>query len=251
MTTFKALHRFAPALILCALMGAVFAVMAAGASPAMAESHPFLFSFGSFTNPNGIAVEESTGDVYVADIATDTVSRFDADGNPVEFPALHSNTLSGSATPAGSFDFPEDPDTPAAVAVDNSTEPSDPSRGDLYVMDAGHNAIDKFSPDGTYLSQITGPFEEGAIGLALAADGDLRVAVRLPGILGRSMTEGVDLFDNSTANNLLRQQEGGQGGKRDTIKSSRHRPTTASPPVQPATITPSSIAVAWRSSVRS
>ncbi len=211
MTTFKALHRFAPALILCALMGAVFAVMAAGASPAMAESHPFLFSFGSFTNPNGIAVEESTGDVYVADIATDTVSRFDADGNPVEFPALHSNALSGSATPAGSFDFPEDPDTPAAVAVDNSTEPSDPSRGDLYVMDAGHNAIDKFSPDGTYLSQITGPFEEGAIGLALAADGDLRVAVRLPGILGRSMTEGVDLFDNSTANNLLRQQEGGQG----------------------------------------
>ena len=36
-------------------------------------------------------MEESTGDVYVADIGTDTVSRFDADGNPVEFPALHSN----------------------------------------------------------------------------------------------------------------------------------------------------------------
>ena len=45
----------------------------------------------AFTNPNGIAVDESTGDVYVADIGTDTVYKFDANGNPVNFTsaALH------------------------------------------------------------------------------------------------------------------------------------------------------------------
>ena len=42
-------------------------------------------SFGSFSNPNGIAVDESTGDVYVADIGTDTVYKFDASGDPVSF----------------------------------------------------------------------------------------------------------------------------------------------------------------------
>ena len=52
--------------------------MGADASPALAETHPFLFSFGSFTNPNGIAIDESTGDVYVADLGTNTVSKFDA-----------------------------------------------------------------------------------------------------------------------------------------------------------------------------
>ena len=123
----------------------VLATLAFSTSPALAETHPFVRSFGSFTNPNGIAVDESTGDVYVADIGTNTISKFDASGNPVAFPALHSNALTGAATPAGSFSFPLLYGTPAAIAVDNSTDPSDPSRGDLYVMDDGHGVIDKMS----------------------------------------------------------------------------------------------------------
>ncbi len=47
----------------------------------------------AFSNPNGIAIDESTGDVYVADIGTDTVYKFDANGNPVDFSAL---TATGS-----------------------------------------------------------------------------------------------------------------------------------------------------------
>lgn len=184
-----------------------------GSAPALAagEAHPFQFSFGSLTNPNGIAVDESTGDVYVADIGTNTVYKFDASGGPAEFAALHSNALSGGKTPAGSFSFPSSQGTPAAIAVDNSTSASDPSRGDLYVMDAGHNAIDKFSPDGTYLSQITGPFEEGPIGLGVIANGDLRVAVRVMAGSARILAEEIDLFDNSAANTLIKQQEGEYG----------------------------------------
>lgn len=37
-------------------MVTVLVAVTAGACPAVAETHPFLFSFGSFTNPNGIAV---------------------------------------------------------------------------------------------------------------------------------------------------------------------------------------------------
>ena len=80
--------------------------------------------------PERIAVEESTGDVYVADIGTGTVSKFDATGGPVDFSSLGSNALTGSATPAGSFSFPDVYGTPAAIAVDNSKNPSDPSAGD-------------------------------------------------------------------------------------------------------------------------
>ena len=96
-------------------------------------------------------------------------------------PALGSNALTGIATPAGSFSFPSAYGTPAAIAVDNSTSPSDPSAGDLYVMDAGHGVIDKFSPDGEYLSQITGfapatgSSERELLGLAVDASGTVRV----------------------------------------------------------------------------
>src|ERR1700723_3106032 len=149
---------------------AVIVALGAGASPALAagEAHPYLhISFGhnateAFSNPNGIAVDEATGDVYVADIGTNAVSKFDANGTPVNFnfPAgskeAPGNTLKGADTPAESFSFPSAYGTPAAIAVDNSNSPSDPSAGDLYVMDGGHGVIDKFSPEGRYLSQIGG-----------------------------------------------------------------------------------------------
>src|ERR1700689_1940260 len=142
---------------------AVIVALGAGASPALAgEAHPFLREFGhnateAFSNPNGIAVEESTGEVYVADIGTDTVYKFDANGNPVDFAALGSNALTGAATEAKSFSFPSLYGSPAAIAVDNACvqhtpaltgkacEELDPSAGDLYVMDGGHGMIDKFS----------------------------------------------------------------------------------------------------------
>ena len=157
------------------LVVAAIVALGAGASPALAgEAHPFLREFGhnateAFSNPNGIAVEESTGDVYVADIGTDTVYKFDAQGNPVNFSALGSNALTGP--PGGSFAFPAERGNLAAIAVDNSTSPS---AGDLYVMDAGHRAIDKFSSSGTYISQISGPLSGAELlGLGVEANGDV------------------------------------------------------------------------------
>jgi hypothetical protein len=186
-----------PLLVSLLLLAVVVSLALAG--PALAETHSFITSFGSFTNPNGIAVDEATGDVYVADLGTDTVYKFDASGNPVNFTAgggIGTNALTGAETPAGSFEFPNEPGTPAAIAVDNSTSPSDPSRGDLYVLDAGHEVIDKFNANGEALPPITGPFSFPPLGVGVDASGNIRVDVRGPyrGDLA------VEVFDAAAAN---------------------------------------------------
>ncbi len=204
MTTFKALQKLAPVLLVtCAAIGVT-------ASPALAgEPHPYQsISFGHnatepFSNPNGIAVDESTGDVYVADIGTDTVYKFDANGNPVDFSAVglgSTNELTGGATPAMSFSFPDVYGTPAAIAVDNSKSPSDPSAGDLYVMDSGHGVIDKFGSEGRYLSQMGG-FEGEPLGLGVDGRGTVHVDVMGEHLLA------IDEFDGAAVNQLIASQK--------------------------------------------
>jgi DNA-binding beta-propeller fold protein YncE len=199
-------------LALIAAMGALLAFGSVAAFAA-AEVHPQVGGFGSFSNPNGIAVDESSGDVYVADIGTSTVYKFDANGSPVDFFALASNALTGSGTPAGSFSFPSSYGTPAAIAVDNSKAASDPSAGDLYVMDAGHGVIDKFSPSGEYLSQIAG-FTPGAgsakdnelLGFAVDPSGDIRADVSAGIDTNEVGHIAIDVFDDSEANHLIARQ---------------------------------------------
>src|SRR3984885_3735274 len=98
----------------------VWASLSASIALAAGEAHPPVGEFGSFSNPNGIAVDEASGDVYVADIGIDTVYKFDASGKPVDFSALGGNELTGGETPAGSFSFPSLHGSPAAIAVDNA-----------------------------------------------------------------------------------------------------------------------------------
>ncbi len=212
---------------------AVIVALGAGASPALAgEAHPFLGEFGreateAFSNPNGIAVDEATGDVYVADIGTDTVYRFDADGKPVDFAVGGSNALTGASTPAGSFSFPSLYGSPAAIAVDNACvqhtpaltgkacEESDPSAGDLYVMDAGHDVIDKFSAEGKYLSQINGFTPIGSTeGKLLGPEPELMgLGVDRSGTVHVSMQEEhpedllVDEFDDAAVNRFIASQQ--------------------------------------------
>ncbi len=220
LTTFKALQKRVPVLL------ATFAVIGVTASPALAgEPHPYLnISFGHnatepFSSPNGIAVDESTGDVYVADIGTDAVYKFDANGSPVAFSAVglgSTNELTGSATLATSFSFPNVYGTPAAIAVDNACvqhtpaltgkacEEFDPSAGDLYVMDGGHGVIDKFSPEGRYLSQISG-FEGELLGLGVDGSGTVHVDLS-----SRNLKSGlllIDEFDDAAVNQLSARQK--------------------------------------------
>ncbi len=206
------------------LVVAMLGVMGVSASSALAgEAHPPLFEFGtgsgSFENPNGIAIDQSSGDVYVAAIGTDAVYKFTAAGVPITTWGANGQ-LTGipaqSGKPAELFAFPAEPrGTPAAIAVDNSKSPSDPSAGDLYVMDAGHGVIDKFSSEGKYLSQITGfalatgSAEGELLGLAVDADGVVHADLHVnnPGSgLGQNGVA-IDEFDASSANNLVAEQK--------------------------------------------
>jgi hypothetical protein len=183
----------------------LLAAMGFGSPLARAETHPFITSFGSFANPNGIAIDESTGYVYVADLGTGTISKFDVEGNPVAFGCTTCSYVTGSeitGTPMGPFAFPtNEPGNPAAIAVDNSHDPFDPSRGDLYVLDAGNGVIDKFNAGGEALTPITGPFSFPPVGLGVDPSGEVRVDVKETEPGGRRLP--VEVFDDSAANAFL------------------------------------------------
>ncbi len=110
------------------------------------------------TEPDWISVNESagheySGSVYVVDRAN-RVERFSADGaylgqfNGSGTYEVEGKSKTGAAASTGAFSNPE------GVAVDS--DPSSSSFGDVYVIDEGHNVVDKFTALGAYLGQITG-----------------------------------------------------------------------------------------------
>ncbi len=117
---------------------------------------------GNFRVLLGVAVNEATGDVYVVDRGNNRVEYFSSAG-------VFLGQFNGAGAPTGVFSDPE------AIAVDNSTNPLDPSAGDVYVMDVGHSVIDKFSSTGAYVGQLTetsgGSHLEGLYGVAVDSNG--------------------------------------------------------------------------------
>lgn len=145
---------------------------------------------GQFNEPTGVAINETSGDVYVVDKGNDRVEIFSSSG-------AYIGQFNGSETPIGSFSSPEE------IAVDNSCvggalECSDESVLDVYVVDTGHHVIDKFTPEGKYLGQLTGtgPFD--------SFFGKLGVAVDLRGDVWVNEEDGtVDEFNNTKSNLFL------------------------------------------------
>ncbi len=129
------------------LAAAVVGGVAAGAASAV-QVHQLSASFdgsatpdGAFSGPNGIAIDDASGDVYVADLGHNVVDKFTAAG-------MYVSQIIGGATPAGFFAFA----SPGAVAVDNSASTA---TGRLYVVDAGADVVDEFSSAGAYQGQLT------------------------------------------------------------------------------------------------
>ncbi len=91
---------------------------------------------GEFSGPDGVAVDQATGEVYVVDTGNNRVEEFEASGTYLA-------QFDGAATPAGTFSGP------TAVAVDQAT-------GDVYVVDTGHSVVDKFTSAGGYLCELSG-----------------------------------------------------------------------------------------------
>jgi DNA-binding beta-propeller fold protein YncE len=150
---------------------AALAVLALGSAGAFASPATYLRGFGPFERPTGIAVEESTGNVFVPESGEDfnVVNVFGERGGPAAGGAPAG--FSGEHTPAGSFEFDREW---VGVAVDNSTSSA---AGSIYVVDRGHGVVDRFKLSGgvyRYESQLTG-FTDPE-GVATDADGDVYVS---------------------------------------------------------------------------
>ena len=154
---------------LLAVVGAAAVLMAVASGPAFAlQGHVFSSSFGStgsgngqFSGPNGVAVDQSSGDVYVADSGNNRIEKFGPSGAFIaEF----------GATGAGDGQLSD----PTAIAVDNSVSPAS-----VYVMDSGNNRVEKFSAAGAYVSQIDGTSGASSFGqlygVAVGVTGDVWV----------------------------------------------------------------------------
>ncbi|HXC46596.1 MAG TPA: hypothetical protein VNU24_08320, partial [Solirubrobacteraceae bacterium] len=186
--------------VLCALA----AVLALASAPALAkEVHEYGFTFGStgsasgqfkITGSSGVAVNDTTHDLYVADSGNNRVEEFEPSG-------MLLREFDGAGAPTGTFS------DPAAIAVDNSTNPLDPSAGDVYVVDSGHGVIDKFTAEGVYIGQLTGTprnafglGEEGVTGVAVDVKGVLWVVQGAEPGSGFSVRVGATSFSDALDN---------------------------------------------------
>ncbi|HEV3071947.1 MAG TPA: hypothetical protein VGY76_11040 [Solirubrobacteraceae bacterium] len=195
---------FSRALVSLAVV-VVMLVLAPGAWAA--RGHTFVFSFGAagsgdgqLNEPYGVAVNEATGDLYVADRGNNRVEIFDREGHYVgQFNG--SGELSGEGKAAGSggleWEVPSGRfEGPTEIAVDNSCNikkltgstcaKEDPSNEDVYVIDGGHFVVDKYTAKGEYIGQITqtpagGRFQHTLAGVAVAPDGTVHVAALFHG----------------------------------------------------------------------
>ncbi len=162
-------------------------------APAFALSergHVFGFSFGGagagagqLSEPAGVAVDEASGDVYVVDRGNDRIDRFGPNGEYIaawgwgvadgekKYEICESSCEAGVPGPGkGQLNAPDE------IAVDNSTSPSDPSKGDVYVVgDARgeHGHLEKFTSEGEPLSAVRQAGEESWEGTldGVAVDG--------------------------------------------------------------------------------
>jgi phosphodiesterase/alkaline phosphatase D-like protein len=148
------------------LLGAQLALATGPAGAVTGYGEPTFFGAagsgnGQFNEPVGVAIDEASKDVYVVDQGNNRVQKFDAEGK-------YMSQFNGSANPS----FPTGFSSPNAVAVDNSV--AGESKGDVYVVDAGHNVIDKFSSAGAFLFELNG-FASPVIAVAVDPSGHLWV----------------------------------------------------------------------------
>lgn len=150
------------ALVFCAV-GSVFSVLCGSASAQLV--HPFVSSFGSFSNVQGVATD-AAGNLYVYDGNKGEILKFDPTGKPVNFTFTGTNAITGVGN-AGSAE--------GEIAVDSS---SGPAKGDIYVAHAG-SSIEIYSAAGEKIGELTeggNPWGE-ACGVAVDGSGNVYVGL--------------------------------------------------------------------------
>lgn len=135
---------------------------------------------GQFDEPQGVAVDQATHDVYVADTGNHRIEQFSSNGTfiaawgwGVSDGAAQSEVCTSDCQAGQAGGGEGQLTTPIAVAVDNS---GGPSNGDVYVADYSDKRVDKFNSSGQYLSSFSGT-KNGAFnsisGVATDPEGDV------------------------------------------------------------------------------
>ena len=120
---------------------------------------------GQFESPEDIAVDQATGDIYVADGVNLRIDVFSASGSflfafgwgvnaasPVDGPQTCTTSCRAGLQGSGAGEFTGL--GPTGLAVDN--ELASPSYGDVYVVDDSDFRVQKFSASGEFLSMFGG-----------------------------------------------------------------------------------------------
>ncbi|HEY3865875.1 MAG TPA: hypothetical protein VGL54_07310 [Solirubrobacteraceae bacterium] len=160
-------------------LGVIAGVLLFAGAPALAAlTHPFTGKsfgpegisaggpLGAFSEPQSIAVEQGTGDVFVYDVGEGgRVYKFSAAGDPVDFSSTSTNVIEGLGGGAEE----------SQIAVDNS---SGPDKGDIYV-DTGQEVLIYDGSTGAKLAtfitgEVTG--EEEPCGVAVDPSGAVYVS---------------------------------------------------------------------------
>ena len=104
-------------------------------------------NFAAATTPEALAVDRSSGDVYVLEQSTGKVSRFDSSGNPKNFSA---GPGEGTNSIPGFLFFVE----PSGANISVLNQPGSPYDGDIFV--SSFNSVSIWAPSGAKLGQLTG-----------------------------------------------------------------------------------------------
>jgi DNA-binding beta-propeller fold protein YncE len=202
---------------LCLAFG-VSLLASAQALASTQRGHVFSFAFGGqgdgngqFLDPTGVAVSNSTGDVYVADRKNNRVEEFETVANSAGEPVEEKWKTSFEVA------------NPEGIAVDNCTNAGlactvaeDPSVGDVYVIGASTKAVKteptptdtevlKFTPSGEVLPARK--FQARVYGVAVGTSGSL--FVYWSGGTGGTVSSLDDAEKNSKPSNTPVPPEGG------------------------------------------
>ncbi len=135
------------------------------------------------SNPQGMAIDQSSGDVYVADTANNRIEEFEANGTflrafGANVGGLGTNVCGGlvACEPGTQGSGPGQFTTARFVAVDN--DPSSASFHDVYVGDTGDNLVSKFTSEGVLVASW------GNNGSGGAANGQLNGSASAAGSFG-------------------------------------------------------------------
>ncbi len=163
--------------VLCVLLGA--SAVCTGPAGAVGQFGHYGTRAGEFIEPNGIAVDQHNGDVFIVDSNNRRVEKFSrdgvfllawgwgvADGKTHALQTCDTRCFAGFGDAGmGQLGFAE------GVAVDNNQ--LSPSYGDVYVVDIGNHRVEKFTPAGEFLLMFGGEVNETAHNNGERADEDL------------------------------------------------------------------------------